>query len=188
MKLNARLSINDIFCNQSFVNRIKMKIHTQILLGIILIMTSQAGAEDELGIIGEVYEDGFPVIYKFVNEMPVKDVRESLQWLTVISWKYDGSSNNGMPLSDENQRMIILEDAIEHYIENDGVLRHVYSRTGNSLKELVYYIHDQDQFLAELNKALSTHKRYPIEISFYKDEKWEDFQKLLDDFATAVNK
>lgn len=165
-----------------------MKILTPILLGIILFLITKTDIEEELGIIGEVYEDGFPVIYKFVNEMPPEDVRENLQWLTVISWKYDGSSNNGMPLNDENQRMIILEDSIEDNIENAAVLRHVYSRSGNSLKELVYYIHNQEQFLAELNKTLSTHKRYPIEISFYKDEKWEDFQKLLEDFATAVNK
>ena len=96
-------------------------------------MNTQSNADEEKGIIGRVYEDGRPVIYKFVNEMPPATIREQLQWLTVISWKYDGASNNGMPEADENRGMIKLEDAIEDYIQSDTGLRHVYSRTGNNL-------------------------------------------------------
>ncbi|MEE9345778.1 MAG: DUF695 domain-containing protein [Methylococcales bacterium] len=146
-------------------------------------MTTQTIAEQEKGAIGRVHENGLPVIYKFVNEIPSASMRNQLQWLTVISWKYDGISNNGMPKTDENQRMISLENIIEKHIENDKVLCHVYSRTGNNLKELVYYIHDQNQFLEAFNKALSSHQRYPIEINFYEDKVWEDFQKLLNDFS-----
>ena len=156
------------------------------LLGIMFTMT--ANAEAEKGIIGRVYEGGLPVIYKFVNELPQDSVRSNLSWLTVISWKYDGESNNGMPLNDENQSMVVLEDAIEDHLENDQVLRHVYSRTGNNLKELVYYIHDQEKFLEAFNKALSGHPRYPIEINFYQDAEWEDFKRLLNDFDEAANK
>ncbi len=158
-----------------------------IFLGVLFTMTVNAG-EEEKGIIGRVYEDGAPVIYKFVNELPAEEVRNQLSWLTVISWSYDGTSNNGMPLDNENQGMITLEDAIEDHIERDGALRHVYSRTGNNLKELVYYIHDRDQFLAALNKALGSHPPYPIEINFYQDEDWEDFRRLLSDFSKPDDK
>ncbi|SDK61396.1 DUF695 domain-containing protein [Microbulbifer yueqingensis] len=144
-----------------------------------------ANAEEGKGIIGRVYENGAPVIYKFVNELPGDDIRAGLPWLAVISWKYDGSSNNGMPLEKDNQGMIALEDAIEDHIESDGFLRHVYSRTGNDLKELVYYIGDQERFLEALNNTLGSHPRYPIEINFYEDRSWEDFRRLLTDFSNA---
>jgi hypothetical protein len=156
-----------------------------IIIGIVFTMT--ANAEEEKGVIGRVYEDGLPVIYKFVNELPQDSVRSNLSWLTVISWKYDGESNNGMPLNDDNQRMIVLEDTIEDHIENDQVLRLVYSRTGNNLKEFVYYINDQDKFLEAFNKALSGQPRYPIAINFYQDVGWEDFKRLLNDFDKAAN-
>ena len=151
-------------------------------------MSSQVKAEEEKGIIGRVYEDGLPVIYKFVNELPGTEIRNQLTWLTVISWKYDGTSNNGMPFDDDNQRMIILENTIEDKIENDKVLRHAYSRTGNNRKELVYYIHGQEQFLKSFNQALSRHSRYHIEINFFEDKKWEDFQRVLNDFSKVTNK
>jgi hypothetical protein len=151
-------------------------------------MAASVGKEEEKGIIGRVYEKGFPVIYKFINELPAERIRSQLGWLTVISWKYDGSSNHGMPLEAENQKMIALEDTIEDRIERAGILQHAYSRTGNNLKELVYYIHDQEQFLEAFNQALNNHPRYPIEIKFYQDKEWGDFQGLLNDFSNATNK
>jgi len=101
-------------------------------------MGSEARAEDGKGIIGRVHEDGVPVLYSFVNELPDAEIRSRLRWLTVISWKYDGAGNKGMPSLEENRHMILLEDAIHDHVENDEVLRQVYSRTGNNLKELVY--------------------------------------------------
>ena len=158
---------------------------TGLLLGAILLMSSNGG-EEEKGIIGRVYEGEFPVIYKFVNELPSKEIRSQLSWLMIISWKYDGTTNNGMPTEAVNNQMIILEDAIENHIEKEDFLQHAYSRTGNNLKELVFYIHDQDQFLEKFNIALKDQPRFPIEIAFYLDEKWEDFQRLLDDFSDAA--
>ena len=157
-----------------------------LLIGALIGMNAPVQSQEALGIIGRVYENGLPVIYRFVNEMPPDEVRSELQWLTVISWKYDGSNHNGMPPADENQRMIVLEETIENGIDNPSLLRHVYSRTGNGLKEFVYYIQEREQFLEQLNKALAGHARYPVEISFYEDAQWEDFQRLLDDFADAA--
>lgn len=137
---------------------------------------------EEKGIIGRVYENDMPVIYKFVNETPSKETIEKFLELTVISWDYDGSKNNGMPENFDNQGMMNLEEAIDD-IESNKFCTHAYSRTGNNLKELVYYIHDQEQFMTAFNKALAKHPEYPIEIKFYKDPEWSDFQKLLKDFS-----
>jgi hypothetical protein len=35
------------------------------------------------------------------------------------------------------------------------------------------------------NEGMPTDPRYPISITFYKDEAWSDFQDLIDDFETA---
>ena len=51
----------------------------------------------------------------------------------------------------------------------DGFCRHVCSRTGNGLTELVYYIAERDQFMQAVNTAVADRQRYPIEITFYED-------------------
>lgn len=138
--------------------------------------------EEQKGVIGRAYIDGLPVIYKFVDEEPADAKRKALPWLTVISWKYDGSDNNGMPPKELNERMITLEDALESKVEKTDVCEHAISATGNNLKELIYYIRDRDQFIKALNAAFAGHDRYPIEINFYEDPEWKEFSQLRADF------
>ena len=135
------------------------------------------GERDELGIIGETKEDGLPLLYKFVDELPNQETREQFRWLTVISWKYDRSVRNGMPPESTNKQMLALEHAVDE-LEEAGLCRHAYSRTGNGLKELVYYIVDRGEFMAAFNTALINQPRYPLEIKFYEDQEWEDFQTI----------
>jgi hypothetical protein len=143
---------------------------------------SEETESTEKGVIGKYYENELPVIMKFVNELPENKIMSKLPFLTVISWKYDGSENNGMPLEEINQRMIILEDAIENSMLSSKIFTHVYSRTGNNLKEFTYYTKSQDDFMKMLNKTLKKHAEYPIGINFYEDKEWTDFKKVISDF------
>ncbi|MFI1770316.1 DUF695 domain-containing protein [Thalassobellus citreus] len=138
--------------------------------------------ENAKGIIGRYYENDLPVIMKFVNELPEKKVMSKLPFLTVVSWKYDGTKNNGMPLTEVNNRMIILEDAIENSMNSTELFTHVYSRTGNNLKEFAYYSSSQKDFMEILNRTLEKHDAYPIEINFYEDKEWTDFKTVIKDF------
>lgn len=158
-----------------------------LLLGAVL-TASTVGAEGmdreiSRGIIGKSMEDGFPVIYRFVDEIPGDEVLTRFPWLTVVSWKYDRDVRNGMPPEEITKQMIALEDAIDG-LAAAGLCRHAYSRTGNGRKELVYYIADQDDFMAAFNVALEGQPRYPLEIDFYKDPHWDDFRKLRSLFKT----
>jgi hypothetical protein len=126
------------------------------------------------GVIGRSYENGFPVIWRFVNEEPSESTRAALPWLTVISWEYDGAGDDGMPGSYLNERMIELEDAIQDNVLATGFCEHAISRTGNNLKEMSFYIHSRDSFMERLNLVLKSHDRYPIEIKFYNDPDWKE--------------
>ena len=151
----------------------------------LFIAMSNSSEAREKGIIGKYTEDGAPVILKFVDELPAENIRDVYSWLTVISWKYDGQQNSGMPQENINLNMNALEEIIEGSLENKGVCKHAYSRTGNNLKELVYYTEDQEKFLTAFNHALANQPRYPIEINFYEDQSWEDFQRILARFKNA---
>jgi len=136
------------------------------------------------GVIGKTIEEGLPVIWSFENIIPPELERDNLTWLTVISWSYEGGERNGMPPELTNQKMLALEDALDK-LESPAQCVSAYRRTGNNLKEFVYYIHDREMFLDSLNSVLQTHEHYPIEINFYEDKEWSDFRKLQADFADA---
>lgn len=135
--------------------------------------------------VGEAKINGKPVVYKFTNELPSVNVRNSMPWLTVVSWKYDGSENNGMPPKDINEKMIKLEDGLETIEGKQRLYLDVYTATGNNLKEFVFYVADREQFMANFNNALNGHPVYPIEIKFYEDRAWGDLVKLQSDFGIS---
>lgn len=134
------------------------------------------------GIIGQYYENELPVIVKFINELPEPEITNKFQNLVVISWKYDGGENNGMPLKNDNSRMIVLEELIMNSDLLEKSFIHAYSRTGNNLKEFVFYCEAQKEFMDIINLTLANHERFPIEITFYEDKEWSEFNTLLKDF------
>lgn len=138
--------------------------------------------EEMNGVIGKYYENDFPVIMKFINELPDRKITSKLTILSIISWNYDGIGNNGMPSNEVNKSMIFLEDAVEASVKETDEFIHVYSRTGNNLKEFAYYSKSQKGFMKLLNKTLKTHKVYPIEISFFDDKEWSDFKNVISKF------
>ena len=87
-----------------------------------------------------------------------------------------------MPPRNVNDRMIALEKAIEDEVVATDFCEHAVSRTGNNLKELTYYINDRDTFSEKLNDALRDHDRYPIELTFYEDNEWKEFENTRTDF------
>lgn len=121
--------------------------------------------------------DGLPVVMKAMEALPGDEARNKYTWLTVVTWRYDGTERNGMPSDEINVKMIALEKAIDELQERQLCMQ-VYTRTGNHVKELVYYIGDRDVFMEGFNEVLADHPRYPLEIDFYEDPAWEDLQTV----------
>ena len=160
----------------------------KLILSIFGLGASFMAWSEETWTVAKSSVKGIPVIYKFMNELPDEITRGKLPWLTVVSWKYDGSTNNGMPTRDVNDGMIELEDSLEAIVGREAIYFDVYSATGNDLKEFVFYISDQAEFMENFNDAMSGKPRYPIEINFYEDKEWSDLAKLQQDFKFTANK
>lgn len=149
------------------------------------LLASIASAEEhaDIWVVLQYETDGYPVVMKAMQDLPPASVQEKFPWLTVVSWNYDRDDNNGVPLAAINEQMIALEDAI-HTLEKDGLCLQVYSKTGNGLKELVYYIGDRDVFMAGFNNVLADHPPYPLDIVFYEDAQWSDLQTVHEVFLS----
>ncbi len=122
------------------------------------------------------------MVVSFESELPSAQTMQELRLLAVVAWRYDGSLNNGMPPPELRQSMIALEDLIEKHNWARPIYR-AYGRTGNNLKELVYYTNSQEAFHEGINAALCKAPRYPIDITFYADEEWDDLRQLQTDFV-----
>lgn len=79
--------------------------------------------------------------------------------------------------------MIELEDILEELFETNSFAERAYSRTGNNLKEFVFYISNRYLFLNKFNDMAKGKPRFPIEIKFYDDPSWSDYESLIKDFS-----
>jgi len=160
----------------------------KLILSIFVLGAPFMAWSEETWTVAKSSVKGIPVIYKLMSELPDEVTRGKLPWLTVVSWKYDGSTNNGMPTQDVNEGMIELEDNLEAIAGREAIYLDVYTGTGNDLKEFVFYISDQTEFMENFNDAMSGKPRYPIEINFYEDKEWSDLANLQSDLKFTANK
>ena len=120
--------------------------------------------------------DGRKVLARFRSSLPNPVDMDLLPYLVLLTWSYD-SSESGMPGSDTTDRMTDLEAILENSVEkNSGDL--VACITGNGRKEWRYYTYDTDRFMDKLNRGLSGHARFPIEITFHEDPEWRALKEL----------
>lgn len=142
-------------------------------------------SSEALGRIVQTWKDGQRILWTYVPELPAQDTRHALPWLTVLRWEYNGSDFEGMPDTEENQHMLMLDAALGK-IERPEFCVEGYRRIGAGLREFVFYIADRDEFLEEFNHCLANDRRYPITITFYKDEEWTELRDLIDDFKDTT--
>ena len=128
-------------------------------------------------IVGKYEIDGNVVVMKVLENRPPKAVRELFSWLTVVTWRYDGDENSGMPLPEVNEQMVLLETTVD-ILQERQLCMQVYTKTGDGLKELVYYIGDREEFMRAFNEVLADQPRYPLEIDFYEDPDWSDLDTV----------
>jgi hypothetical protein len=146
--------------------------------------TTAPQTPDRAGRIVRTYVDGMAILWTYVPELPLEEERLAMPWLTVLSWKYDGTSNSGMPNHETTQLMLGLDQALGS-VEQPSQHVEVYRRIGKGLREFVFHVADREAFMEALNRALASHPQYPIEIKFYEDRSWSDLTKLIADFSDA---
>lgn len=70
-----------------------------------------------------------------------------------------------------------LEQALSAIDDGDyGYL--ILVKTGEEVKEWLWYVKNFDEWLAKLNELFSGKSAFPIEINFFDEPEWETFEKL----------
>ncbi len=79
-----------------------------------------------------------------------------------------------------------FEDAIVDLTGDNGFAELVMARTGFGVKTWLFYTNDQERFVATFNRLLSSHPKYPIEVSSDEDPDWTEWASIRDDLKTRA--
>jgi len=125
--------------------------------------------------IAKGLEDSLPVLCRYRTSVP--PMASEFATLVNLYWRYIPGREQGMPGSDDYERMLQLEEELEK-MESSGAGFVALSITGNSRKEWVFYSRSDDSFLDALNKQLAGQLPYPIEIETEADPSWQALLSL----------
>jgi hypothetical protein len=134
--------------------------------------------KEDQWLIAKSQEAGFPLLLRMRQQIPPGIHPQKYPILINIYWRYEDTSNSGLPTHDILERMRNLEERLDRIEGPDnGFL--VLSITGNQRKEWIWYVSDKKAFVGKLNQALGELEPFPIEIQASDDPQWQNFTNLL---------
>jgi|SRR5712691_2134935 len=120
--------------------------------------------------IAHAEEDGVPMLFRYRNDLPVKDTAQ-FPLLVSILWEYDGSGSTGMPNNEVLAQMERFEDAVDP-IDDSGAAFLMVVVTGNNRREWIWYTGDTTRFASLLNRTLRGRPKFPLDLSASEDPGW----------------
>jgi hypothetical protein len=134
---------------------------------------------DEHSILEAELEGGNMLIAMLNSRLLNWDKQASHPWMAVMTIKYDGSNNNGMPeTSDYETLNSIEEELMTTLIDKDGYLN-VGRQTAKNERTIYFACKDYRKpskvFYQAKQKFVS---KYQIEYDIYKDKYWQTFERF----------
>ena len=121
-------------------------------------------------------DNGRKIIFRYVEHLRPTFNKTSQPIRAIIVWKY--LSEDGQPIAEDYERMMLLEDALESAFETDRFGTLAIVSTGEDLREWTYYVRSEAEFMARLNYALAEKTAFPIEIHTASDPNWDVYEQF----------
>lgn len=128
--------------------------------------------------------DGRVIVYRYVEDVEPAFKRATFPDRITVSWPYRAA--NGLPSTAEFKAMDDLENMLEASVEARPFARLVLVRTGDNLREWVYYAASQQQFMAKVNHALRDRPVLPLQFGLADDAHWRRYDDFRSTLAAAV--
>lgn len=134
---------------------------------------------DEYSLLEAELKSGNKMIAVVNTQLIDWDCKASHPWISVITFKYDGSNNNGMPQEDDYNILNEIEENLQKELLAIGGYLHIVRQTANNERDIYFACKD---FRLPSKVFFATQKNYcdKFEISYdiYKDKYWQSFDRF----------
>jgi hypothetical protein len=134
---------------------------------------------DEYSILEAELESGNMLLAVVNANLLQWDRQASHPWLAVMTLKYDGNKNNGMPNNTDYELLGNIEDEIMSSLKDKNGNLNIGRQTSNNEREIYFACKDfrkASKVFYEIETKFS-HK-FEIEFDIYKDKYWQTFEKF----------
>lgn len=136
--------------------------------------------EDEYSILEAELKNGNNLIAVVNSNLLNWDSKASHPWIAVITFKFNGHGNNGMPNENDYKRLNEIEESIlQQLLDKNGYL-YIGRQTANSEREIYFACKD---FRKPSKVLFSIQQKYGNEFDvgydIYKDKYWQSFERFI---------
>lgn len=135
--------------------------------------------EDNYSVFEAGLDNGNKIIALINTKLIHWDRHASHPWIAVMTIRYDGTNNNGMPHKDDFQIMDGIEDEMMSYlIDKEGYLN-VGRETGENARNIYFACKDfrkPSKIFYEIVRKYGS--RFDIKFDIYKDKYWRTFNNF----------
>jgi hypothetical protein len=125
-------------------------------------------------------DNGKVVIFRIRKQAPTFATKAAFPHMLAVSWQFESPNAQGMPSSEDAERMSELEDLLEAALEGVRQAFLTVIATGNGVREWQWYARDPKRLMEQVNKALGHREPFPVQFSFQEDPDWEAYSRFLD--------
>ena len=135
--------------------------------------------DDEHSILEAELKSGNKLIAVVNTQLINWDRKASHPWIAVITFKYDGSNNNGMPNEDDYQCLNEIEENImQKLLDKDGYL-YIGRQTADSERDIYFACKDyRKPSKIFYQTQQGNNNKFEIEYDIYKDKYWQSFERF----------
>lgn len=135
-------------------------------------------SEDEHSILEAELESGNKLIAVINTQLLNWDRKASHPWIAVITFKYNGRNNNGMPNDHDYQNLNEIEENIMQQLsDKDGYL-YIGRQTANNERDIYFACKDFRKPSKVFYKIQQDNSKFEIEYDVYKDKYWQSFERF----------
>ena len=114
-------------------------------------------------------DDGKPLIFRIRKRAPAFATKAAFPHLIAICWPFESPNAQGLPSTEDTQRMSALEDLLKAGLEEARQAFLTVVVTGNGVREWQWYARDPDQVMEQVNETLGHLEPFPVQFSFQHD-------------------
>lgn len=135
--------------------------------------------EDEHSILEAELESGNKLIAVINTHLLEWDSKASHPWIAVITFKYDGNNNNGMPNKIDYESLNQIEESIlQELLDKDGYL-YIGRQTANNERDIYFACKDFRKPSTVFFKIQRGYgNKFEIVYDIYKDKYWQSFERF----------
>ncbi|MBS1802263.1 MAG: DUF695 domain-containing protein [Acidobacteria bacterium] len=125
------------------------------------------------------------IIFRYAKLLRSEFNRASQPIRIDILWTY--TSDSGLPIVEDRERMDRFEDALEVALDQEGCATLALVSTGEELRQWTYYARSEAEFGARVDFAIAELPELPIEIHTAYDPEWSTYQGFVAGVKETVN-